>query len=258
MLGNDYFGDCVAVAWANMRRFLSALLGDEENYPTQDQVYEVYRTQNPHFVPNPSNPVEDNGMDEQVMLEYLVKQGGPDGVKALAFARVDLTNKEEVKAALYIFGGLLLGFDVQNANMSDFDAGRPWDYHKNSPIVGGHGVLTGGYMGASANDMRFITWAEETGFTDAFWDKIVANSDGEGWVVIWPENLGTKQFVEGIDYDQLAADYEALTGNTLPPNPNPDPEPPNPEPPTPPAPPEPTFWEKVWAFILAIMKAIFG
>ena len=38
----------------------------------------LYKTQNPDF------PDEDNGMDIQTCLEYLVKHGGPDGVKALA------------------------------------------------------------------------------------------------------------------------------------------------------------------------------
>ena len=146
-------------------------------------------------------------------------------------------------AHLQIFGGILLGMDVQQENIDDFNAGRPWTYHKNGTIDGGHGVLAGGYIGQTSNDVRFITWGAETGLTDSFWSNLVANPDGEAWVVIWPENLGTKQFVDGIDLTALAADYKDLTGNDLPivVPPAPVPVPPGPTPdPTPTPTPTPT------------------
>ena len=220
MLGNDTYGDCVAVAWANSRRFFSAELARKEYYPTQQQVFDVYRTQNPNF------PNQDDGMDFQTLLEYLNKTGGPDGVKCLAFAKVDQTNLEEVKAALYIFGGILLGMDVQQENIDDFNAGAVWTYHTKGTLAGGHGVLAGGYLGQLSNDVHCITWGEETGLTDSFWSHLVSNADGECWVVIWPENLGTQQFVDGIDYAALAKAYNELTGRVLPPAPNPTPAPP--------------------------------
>ncbi len=68
MLGNDQYGDCVAVGWANIRRLYTAFL-TAEGYPSEQMVYEVYKTQNPNF------PYEDNGMVIQTMLEYLNKNG---------------------------------------------------------------------------------------------------------------------------------------------------------------------------------------
>jgi hypothetical protein len=231
MLGNDTYGDCVAVTWANMRRMLTGALTGTEYYPTIDQVYQVYRLQNPNFVPNPSNPVEDNGMDIQTLLEYLNKYGGPDGVPVVAFASVDYKNLDEVKAALAIFGGLWLGINVQAENQSEFKQGQPWDYVQGSPIVGGHSILSGGYFGQTTDDVRFITWAQETGFTDNFW----ANSVEELWAVIWPEHLGTKEFMAGVDLNKLATDYQAITGRPLPLTP-PTPLPAPPQPPPAPAP----------------------
>lgn len=218
MLGNDQYGDCVAVAWANERNFVTTLLTDNPYYPNQQEVYDVYKTQNPHF------PNQDDGMDIQTLLEYLHKNGDPTGAKPVAFAAVDYTNLEEVKAALAIFGSLWLGFYVQQANMGQFDSGLPWDYVRSSPVIGGHCVLAGGYYGTPSNDVRFITWAEETGFTDNFWNREME----EAWVVIYPENLGTKQFQEGVDLEQLKQDYFDLTGDDLP----------IPEPPVPPTPPD--------------------
>lgn len=223
MLGNDQWGDCVAVTWAGERRLLSACLGGKEEYPDLDQVLEFYKTQNPDF------PQQDDGMDIQTALEELVKNGGPDGVKALGFAKVDHTNVDEVKAAIAIFGCVWTGVNVLNANMNEFNANEPWDYKPASGVDGGHSVITGGYgpagAGALGGDERFITWAQETSFTDAFWSHQV----DEAWVVIWPEHVGTRAFLEGVDLAALAADYTALTGRPFPVTPPPAPTP-NPPP----------------------------
>jgi hypothetical protein len=223
MLGNDQYGDCVAVTWANLRRLVTAFLSSEK-YPTLSQVEALYKTQNPGF------PDQDDGMDIQTCLEYLVAHGGPDGVKALGFAKVDPANAAEVDAAIAIFGSVWLGINVLRANMDDFNAGRPWDYHPSSPEDGGHSIITGGYgdprPGALAGDRDFVTWAEETSFTDAFWN----HETEEAWVVIWPEHLTSNNFLMGVDLAQFAADYTAITGK---PFPAPIPAPPAPPTPTP-------------------------
>jgi hypothetical protein len=219
MLGNDVAGDCNAVTWANMRRLMTATL-TTEYYPTQAQVWRFYQTQNPGFDPNGTSDTngpgsqQDQGMDVQTGLEYLHTSGGPDGVKAVAFAKVDHGNLEEVKAALAIFGGLWLGVQVLDANQKEFAEGRPWTDVAGSAIDGGHAILGGGY---TPGDIKFITWAKETEFARSFWDGVVGGTPlvEEAWVVIWPEHLGTTAFEEGINQAQLAADYQALTGSPL-------------------------------------------
>ncbi len=121
--------NCVAVTWANTRRLVTSYLSSE-NYPPLDQVLAFYKTQNPGF------PAEDNGMDIQVGLQYLVSSGGPDGVKALGFARVDYTNADEVKAAIAVFGSVWTGINVQQAQQAQFGAGQPWDWVAGSPLDG--------------------------------------------------------------------------------------------------------------------------
>jgi len=221
MLGNDRYGDCNAVTWANTRRLVTGTLATEA-YPDQDQVYAFYKTQNPGF------PAEDDGMDVQTGLEYLHASGGPDGARAVAFARVDHTDADQVKAAIAIFGSIWTGINVLAVNDQQFADDEPWDYSPASPVEGGHAIVTGGYGaepgdtagrhprpphsgGPLSGDEKFITWAAETSFTDAFWTHQVE----ESWVVVWPEHLGTREFEAGIDQVQLAADYEAITGNTL-------------------------------------------
>jgi hypothetical protein len=218
MLGNDAVGDCNAVTWANFRRLVTATL-TVENYPTQEQVWEFYKTQNPDFDPsgtastNGPGSSADQGMDVQTGLEYLHATGGPDGAKAVAFAKVDHTKIVEVKAALAIFGGLWLGIQVLKANQDEFAEGKAWSDVAGSPVEGGHAILGGGYN----PDIRFITWAKETRFASSFWNGVVQGAPlvEEAWAVIWPEHLGTKEFEQGVDQAQLAADYLALTGSKL-------------------------------------------
>lgn len=205
MLGNDTYGDCVAVAMANNRRNVTDKLTGAAKYPSLAWVEALYKTQNPNF------PSEDNGMDIQTCLEYLHKTGTPDGVKLAAFAKVNVSSLDEVRAAVAIFGDLILGIDVQQANYNDYDAGLPWDYHAGSSIVGGHGVDAGGYTVVSTNDVKFITWAKKTAFTDNFW----AHEVGEAWALIWPEYFGSASFLAGVNVQQLAADYQSLTGQVL-------------------------------------------
>jgi hypothetical protein len=204
MLGNDQYGDCVAVATANMRACVTANLTGTVSYPTLADVEAFYKTQNPGF------PKQDDGMDEQTACEALISTGIA-GTKALAFAKVDLTNPDEVSAALAIFGCLLFGITVLNGNQTEFSAGQPWDYVPKTGVDGGHGVLGLGYLDETGQ-VRFVTWAEETSWTDAFY----AHEVEEAWAVIWPEHLGSRAFLEGVDVAQLAADFLALTGKTLP------------------------------------------
>jgi len=240
MLGNDAAGNCVAVTWANFRRLVTMALTSAGYYPSIDQVWAIYKTQNPGFDPNGSastngpGSLYDQGMDIQTLLEYLVKTGGPDGVKALAFAKVNFKSLDDVKAAMAIFGGVWIGCNVTDANQQEFEDGKPWDFVPTSPVEGGHSVLGGGYGATTSTrpalkgDAKFITWADETSMTDAFWQ----NQVDECWVVIWPEHLGTAQFLAGINLPALAAAYQALTGNVLPipippaPTPTPAPTPP--------------------------------
>jgi len=219
MLGNDVAGDCNAVTWANMRRLVTAALSTEY-YPTQAQVWQFYQTQNPGFDPSGTSSTngpgskQDQGMDIQTGLEYLHSTGGPDGVKVVAFAKVDPTNLNEVKAALAIFGGLWLGILVLDANQKQFSEGHAWTDVAGSPIDGGHAILGGGYTTA---DVKFITWAKETKFAKSFWDGAAQGNRlvEEAWVAIWPEHLGTGAFQQGVDQAHLTADYQALTGSPL-------------------------------------------
>ncbi|MDQ6657603.1 MAG: hypothetical protein M3Z00_05150, partial [Actinomycetota bacterium] len=148
-------------------------------------------------------------MEIQTALEHLAGIGGPDGVKAVAFAQVDYLNEGELRAAHAIFGQVWYGITVLAANDDEYWAGEIWDFRPDSPVASGHSVTGVGY---DPTDYRFITWAKETKWTEAYRTNLVE----EAWVVIWPEHFGAAQFMQGINQSQLAADYQAITGRPLP------------------------------------------
>lgn len=207
---NDTFGTCVAATAGDIIHAATELAGSPM-VPTDGQVIDFYRTQNPGFQPNPNNPVEDNGMDVQTSLDYLRKFGWPGtGKKLLAFASVPIT-KMYLQAAMGIFGWVQIGFRVQAANMDQFNSGNVWDYVPGSQILGGHSVMGGGYLNQPMADIRFVTWAEETTFTDAMLQLI-----DEAWVWVLDETLGMESFQQGLDFSVMAADYKQITGQDFP------------------------------------------
>lgn len=222
MLGNDRAGDCVSVTWANERRLVTATLTDHTAYPNQDQVWQLYRTQNPRFNPDDTSgefgpgSSADNGMEIQTTLEYLHSTGGPDGVKLVAFASVNVKDSAEVMAAIAAFGCVWTGVFVYPNNDQEFSSELPWDWNPQGQ-AGGHSVLTGGYgttLGLASpltGDQKFITWAEETSFTDTYW----ANGVEEAFVCIWPEHLGSREFETSVNRQQLASVYYEITGSQL-------------------------------------------
>lgn len=214
ILGNDVVGDCAAVTWANQRALVTTVLAGTTDYPDQEQVFAFYKTQNPDFDPTgtkqtngPGSP-DDHGMDIQTALEYLQKTGGPDGVKAVAFAKVDYTNQVELRSAHSIFGQVWYGISVFDQNQTEFFADKPWTYIKSTATPDGHSITGVGY---TPTDYYFVTWGKETQWDEGFREHQV----DEAWIVIWPEHLGTKEFQEGINLDALASDYESITGRKL-------------------------------------------
>lgn len=232
LYGNDLYGDCGPVAVANQRKQVSLYLAGSEQSPTQDDVFALYRTQNPDF--DPATGQGDNGVVLADMLSALLEVG-IGGVKPLAYAAVDVTNPDEVRAAIALFGSVLLGVDLDVAQQAQTDAGGPWDYVRRSSEWGGHAIMSGAYTSDTskgATDLSVVSWGERIGVTDEF----CARQLQEAWVLLWPEVLGTAEFEQGIDLSALAADYEQLTGRSFPAL-EPTPEPPAPEPvPAPPAP----------------------
>jgi hypothetical protein len=227
LYGNDEYGTCGPTSVANYLRLVSKYLTGVQVDVPQDAVFDLYRRSgNPNFSPVTGD--DDNGVDMQTMLEAFA-HGGLAGIRPVAFAAVDPRNPSVLRAAVSIFGGVLLGSVLDVAQDVQYMHHENWDPVQGSAIWGGHATLLGKYKPTEASDdFTVVTWATLQGLTDEF----VMMQNQEAWVVIMEEHFGTVAFQEGIDQDALREDYRELTGRDLPfrpaPNPSPNPEPPEP------------------------------
>ncbi len=209
---------------ANGRREITARLGGKMVAPTQDDVFDLYRRSgNPNF--NPTTGADDNGVSMEVMCRALVS-GGIGGVKALAYAKVDVTDIEQLQAAVALGGFIYLAVNLQTAQQQQTTRGI-WDY-KPSGQWGGHAVLGGKYE-SNPETLDIITWANQVIMTEAF----VKHQLMECWFVLWPEHLSDHGFMTGVNLYAFASAFEALTGMKFPVPvvpPAPTPTPPSPIP----------------------------
>ena len=205
--GNDRYSDCGPVSVANDRLLVSTYLTGKPQVVSKAAIFDLYRRSgNPGF--DPATGSDDGGVVLQVMLEALL-EGGIDGVRPVAFASVDRTSLDEMRAAVAIFGSLLVGVNLDVAQQRQ----KLWDYRP-SAEWGGHAVMCGRYS-ESPDRTGVVTWGAVTDVTDAF----IAHQLDEAWVVIWPEHLGTRAFEEGLTLAALKADFLALTGRPMLPQP---------------------------------------
>jgi hypothetical protein len=210
--GNDHLGTCGPVSFFNYLKLITYFLTGVEAQPTIEEIYGLYRLCNPDF--DPRTGAGDNGVDMQTMLELAKANDVLGNGKLVAFARVDLTNLDEVRAAISIFGGVLLGVTLDTAQDGQTDSGL-WDYVRRSPVWGGHAVLAGMYDSDVADhhsDIEIITWARRIGTSAAFQNHQL----DEAWVVILKEHLDHPEFQKGIDLAGLASAYQAITGDAFP------------------------------------------
>jgi hypothetical protein len=248
---NDAFGTCGPTSVANSLRLVTYGLTGMMYSVTFNDIADLYRRSgNPSFNPNlpagdPSQ--DDNGVDMQTMLGALLA-GGIGGRKPLAFAKIAAGDMDTMDKAIALFGGVNLGLNLDTAQQTQTSTGT-WSYIQGSSNWGGHAVLSGRYNnpdGTLADRTGVVTWAQVVDMDRGF----VSNQEDECWVIIWPEHLGSKEFLAGVDVNALASAYQDLTGRPFPvpvtpaPTPVPVPTPvPTPDPvpvPVPVVPPAPT------------------
>jgi hypothetical protein len=247
---NDSLGDCTCADLGHTIKQTSLYGTKVEISVTDADVLKTYKAVSGYD----GTPATDNGAVIQDVMSYWRKTG-IGGHKSLAFAEVDITNLDEVYAAIEVFGSVHLGLNFPAFAMDQFNNGQPWDVQTtNAKIEGGHDVVGVGYDKAQGT-ITVVTWGALQTVTLAFFKKYFE----EGWIAILPEWVNVQGVnPEGIDLYGLGQQLHILTGD---PNPFPAPAPvPDPVPtpiPTPPPAPTPVpvsgsdalLWSqtKVWA-----------
>jgi hypothetical protein len=190
MDGNDALGDCTIAAVAHAITVYRALIASKKVIMSKAAVVKLYM----HLTGG-----VDSGLDEFTVLSYW-RKNSVDGDKILAFVSIDPKNQTHVEQAIQLFGGVYLGFQVQQNCIQEFDARQPWTP---GPLTNdGHAVYAVGY---NQNGVTVLTWGNTQQGT---WDWLRECVD-EAYAILPPE--ATKPgFAPGLNIAQLQTDLEAV------------------------------------------------
>lgn len=185
MDGNDSYGDCTIAALAHAETVYRGLI-HKEKIMSQKAVVKLYF----HL----SGGV-DSGLNELDVLNYW-RQHRVAGDEIAAFVSIDPKNHTHLQQAINLFGGVYLGFQVQQNCIQEFDARQPWTP---APLTNdGHAVFAVGY---DQNQVTVLTWGNTQAGTWAWWDECV----DEAYAILPPE-ARKPDFAPGFNMTQLEAD----------------------------------------------------
>lgn len=202
MYGNDRLGDCTCAAVGHMIQAWSQAAGGLKTFDDVD-IEALYI---------PGTGTADDGRSEIGVLNYWRTTGvGPASYadRIVAYAAIDQANVDEVRAALYLFGGLYAGIALPLTAQ-----GQPvWDVVADAPdgrgdpySWGGHAVPYLAYTPDGSFDV--VTWGAVLRLTAAFH---AAYTD-ELYAIVSPDFLGASGTTpQGFDLERLEADLAEIT-----------------------------------------------
>lgn len=189
MDGNDTLGDCTIAALAHAETVFHAMLG-RQSILAKPSVVKLYM----HLTGG-----VDSGLNELTVLDYW-HQHAVSRDKIVNYVSIDPKNHTHVQQAIGLFGGVYLGFQVQQNCVQEFDNHQPWTP---GPLTqDGHAVYAVAY---DHNGVTVLTWGNTQKGTWAWWDKCV----DEAYAILPPEARNA-DFAPGFNFAQLQTDLDAV------------------------------------------------
>ncbi len=190
MDGNDSLQDCTIAAVAHATTIFQGLSGVNNIMSVQNVIKLYYQFTKGLNV----------GLNELDVLNYW-KDNSVSGEQILAFVSIDPKNHIHVEQSIKLFGGVYLGFHVQQACENDFKNGRNWTP---GPLINeGHAVFATGY---DLNQVTVLTWGQTQNGTWDWWDECV----DEVYAVV-PASARSWTFPIGFDFEQLLSDLAEVS-----------------------------------------------
>jgi hypothetical protein len=189
MDGNDTLGDCTIAALAHAVTTYEGMVRKRE-IMSKKAVVKLYM----HLTGG-----VDSGLNELDVLNYW-QSTKVEHDKIIAYTAVNPKNHAHVQQAIQLFGGVYIGFQVQQNCVEEFNAHQPWTP---GPLTNdGHAVFAVGYDQAG---VTVLTWGNTQKGTWAWWDECV----DEAYAILPPEAL-KDGFNPGFNSAQLRADLSAV------------------------------------------------
>jgi hypothetical protein len=210
VLGNDTLGDCVEAACGHV---IDAWHGDAGTgvSVSADQAIAFYSATSGYV---PGKPNTDQGSDPVTVLNYWRTKGYSPGAQPIAgYVGIDPTNETQLKTAVWLFGGVLLGGELLTAwvnGMGTMRSGFTWDVGSAPDAEAGHEVYGYGYNdnGVFIDSWAMfgtMTWAAVAQFAAAKTGGDVLCPLSQDWIA-----KASALAPSGFNFVQLQADLSAL------------------------------------------------
>ena len=185
MDGNDTLGDCTIAALAHAMTVYHGLT-KKKSIMAKNAVTKLYM----HLTGG-----VDSGLNELDVLNYW-RQHKVSGDEIVTYVSINPKNHTHVQQAIQVFGGVYIGFQVQQNCIQEFNAHQPWTP---GPLTNdGHAVYTVAY---DQNTVTVLTWGNTQQGTWAWWDECV----DEAYAILPPE-AKIAGFAPGFNFAQLQTD----------------------------------------------------
>ena len=151
---NDKLGDCTCAALGHIAMAVTAY-GDGILVVPPDAEIETMYEKIGHYVPGDDST--DNGATEQSAMAYMRKTGLA-GVKADAYADINVANLRELLQSIALFGPTYIGVWLSQTDIDNFQAGKGWTDLSDTNSIGGHAVPIVGY---DRTAVEVLTWGRK-------------------------------------------------------------------------------------------------
>jgi hypothetical protein len=198
MYANDRIGDCTCAAAGHM---IEAWTGEATKTPVEISEQAVIDAFN-------AVKVVQNGEEGAVELDVLNywRSSGVGGHTITAFAKLSTYNRDLVRAAAWLFGGLYIG--VQLPLSAQGAASWEWGGSLSGPDEpgswGGHAVDVVGY---DAKGVTVVTWGKLLHASWDFWDRYC----DEAYAILTKDYFDGAKTPNGFDLATLDADLKLVT-----------------------------------------------
>lgn len=171
ILGNDQVGNCVFAGGCHHVMYWNVAARKPIPLFTTADAIEDYSAFTGYV---PGNPLTDQGTDMSTFPNYFKSPGLRDS-EATRHTIVDATVSIQpglwthLMVAMYLFDGAGIGLNLPQSAEDQFDAGEPWTYVSDSPIIGGHYIA--GFDDNSKGQGVAGTWGGLTAFDESFYSN---------------------------------------------------------------------------------------
>lgn len=220
---NSKVGNCVFAGAANETSLWMHEGGmDDVTFTTEDVIAEYSQLTGY----NPADPKTDQGTDLAAAARYRQHVGIKDSrgrrQRIDAYAMLELGDFDKLRTAMWLLGGIGLGFKFPSYAMAQFQNGEPWSVQKWSfkrvkgwllgdEIAGGHYVPAIGI--AKSGNVMTISWGRVQEMTPAFFlkyaDELIAYFDVDRLHRV------RRKSPEGFNERQLRRDLAKLSGGLI-------------------------------------------